>query len=136
LRLLTDTGLPAAGVREAFDGFRVGEEDGRLVAVAGLEVHGPYGVLRSVAVDPAFRGREWGARLTREVVAAAGKAGLRRLYLLTTTAEDWFLRFGFRTTERSAAPAAVLDSVEFRDACPASAIAMVLDLEPTSETPA
>lgn len=136
LKLLEDAGLPCAGVERAFDRFRVAEQNGRLVAVAGLEVYGADGILRSVAVDPACRGRDWGARLTRDVIDAARDAGLHRLYLLTTTAEGWFPRFGFRATERSAAPPAVLASVEFRDACPASAIAMVLDLNPSPETPA
>ncbi|MBT8405459.1 MAG: GNAT family N-acetyltransferase [Gemmatimonadetes bacterium] len=138
LGLLEAVGLPGAGVREAFDHFRVGEQNGRVVAVAGLEVCGRDGILRSVAVHPDHRNRDWGARLTREVIDAARHAGVRRLYLLTTTAAAWFPRFGFRTTERDAAPPEVLDSIEFREVCPDSAIAMVLDLHlaPTPDSTA
>ena len=99
------------------------------VGVAGLEVHGGDGVLRSVAVEPASRGSGVGARLTGAILAAARRASLRRLYLLTISAEDYFPRYGFRRVPRDEASAAVRRSVEFREACPASAVAMVLDLE-------
>nr|NIP60748.1 GNAT family N-acetyltransferase [Gemmatimonadota bacterium]NIR77456.1 GNAT family N-acetyltransferase [Gemmatimonadota bacterium]NIT85980.1 GNAT family N-acetyltransferase [Gemmatimonadota bacterium]NIU29800.1 GNAT family N-acetyltransferase [Gemmatimonadota bacterium]NIU34822.1 GNAT family N-acetyltransferase [Gemmatimonadota bacterium] len=112
-----------------FAGFVVAEAAGRLVGVAGLEVHGRDGVLRSVVVSPDLRGRGVGARLTRWVLDSAREIGLRRLYLLTTTAEDYFPRHGFRPVERSETPPEVQESVEFREACPGSAVAMVLRLE-------
>lgn len=129
LDLLEDSQLPTAGVAEAADGFFVAEERGRVVAVAGLEVHGPYGVLRSVAVSRPFRGRGLGGRLTERVLETARTAGLCRLYLLTTTAEEYFRRRGFYRVAREEVPAEVRSSVEFREACPASAVAMVLELE-------
>ena len=121
--------LPVAGVAEFIDGFVVAEVDGDLVGVAGLESHGEDGVLRSVVVSPSFRGRGLGARLTERVLEAARAVGLRRLYLLTTTAEAYFPRHGFRRIERADASEAVQQSVEFREACPASAVSMVLELE-------
>lgn len=128
-RLLEASRLPLHGVVEAFGHFVVAEEGGRLVGVAGLEVYGQDGVLRSVAVDPALRGRGVGARLSERVIADARGAGLRRVYLLTTTAETYFPRHGFRIIPREDAAPEVQGSVEFREACPQSAIAMVLDLE-------
>ena len=67
--------------------------------------------------------------MTERVLESARAAGLRRLYLLTTTAEDYFPRHGFRPVPRESASPEVRSSVEFRDACPASAVAMVRDLE-------
>jgi amino-acid N-acetyltransferase len=128
LALLDSAGLPAAGVAEHLSGFVVAEE-GSLVGVAGLETHGRDGVLRSVAVTSARRGTGLGDRLTRWILANARAVGLRRVYLLTTTAEDYFPRYGFRRIDRSRASPAVRRSVEFREACPASAVAMVKDLE-------
>lgn len=128
-RLLRSADLTTGGVAEALAGFVVAEEGDRLVGVAGLELHGGDGVLRSVAVAPAFRGRGLGAMLTERVMAAARAAGLGRLYLLTMTAEGYFPRHGFLRIERSEAPPAVRESIEFREACPESAIAMALDLE-------
>lgn len=126
--LLIDAGLPTTGVRESLHHFIVAEAAGRLVGVAGLEVHGSDGVLRSVAVAAAMRGQGLGGRLTDRVLEEARSEGLGRVYLLTTTAESYFPRHGFRRIERSDASAAVQRSVEFRDACPASAVAMVVDL--------
>lgn len=129
VRLLDESDLPTAGVEASFSRFLVAEAGGRLVGVAGLEVHGDDGVMRSVAVDPSLRGRGLGAQLTDQVIGAARGAGLRRLYLLTTTAEDYFPRHGFRRIGRGEVSPDVRQSVEFREACPASAVAMVLDLE-------
>jgi N-acetylglutamate synthase-like GNAT family acetyltransferase len=127
--LLTESELPTAGVREAFDSFVVVEVAGRIEGVAGLEIHGRDGVLRSVAVAPSLRGTGVGAQLTERVLDLARSRQLRRVYLLTTTAEGYFPRHGFRRIAREDASADVQQSVEFREACPASAVAMVLDLE-------
>lgn len=129
--LLAGAELPTAGVADHLSGFMVAEVAGQLVGLAGLEVHGDDGLLRSVVVDPAFRGNGLGARLTERVLDAARAARLGRLYLLTTTAEDFFPRHGFRRIQRDDASPDVKRSVEFREACPASAVTMVLDLERT-----
>jgi amino-acid N-acetyltransferase len=57
--------------------------------------------------------------------------GVRRVFLLTETAADFFPRFGFRPVARTAVPAAVQQSVEFSSACPASALVMVKELPRT-----
>lgn len=128
-RLLEAAGLPLAGVEQAWSGFVVAEVDGELVGAAGLEAHDGDGVLRSVAVAQSWRGRGLGRQLTARVLEDARRAGLERLYLLTTTAQDYFPSHGFRRIERREAPPGVRQSVEFREACPASAVAMVRDLE-------
>lgn len=133
LALLAAAELPAAGVADALDTFRVAEAGGRIVGVAGLEVHGDDGVVRSVAVDPDVRGQGLGARLVEAVLDLARTRRLRHLYLLTTTAEGWFPRHGFRVVERASASDAVRASVEFAEACPSSAVAMRLSLETTPE---
>jgi amino-acid N-acetyltransferase len=56
--------------------------------------------------------------------------GLRALYLLTTTAEHYFPRFGFTRVDRSAVPADIRATEEFRSACPASATVMARPLSP------
>ena len=54
--------------------------------------------------------------------------GITTVVLLTTTAEDYFPRFGFERTDRSVVPEEVRESAEFRGACPASATVMQLVL--------
>jgi amino-acid N-acetyltransferase len=79
-----------------------------------------------------WRGRRVGELLTRDRLAWAAEVGLRELWLLTTTAADYFPRFGFARADRAAAPDAVRASREFAEACPASAVAMRLSLTPVS----
>jgi amino-acid N-acetyltransferase len=62
----------------------------------------------------------------KRVVCRAEERGLRALYLLTMTAEHYFPRFGFAPVERGAVPAEIATTLEFRSACPASAIAMAM----------
>jgi amino-acid N-acetyltransferase len=104
--------------------FVVREDDGRVVGVAGLEVHGESGLLRSVAVDPAYRGQSLGARLVRAAMERAALLGLREVYLLTTTAERFFARRGFATCPREDAPPTIAAAWEFRSGCPATAVFM------------
>jgi amino-acid N-acetyltransferase len=51
------------------------------------------------------------------------------IYLLTTTAADFFPRFGFRKIDRKEMDPALERSTELRGACPASAVAMRADLD-------
>ena len=54
----------------------------------------------------------------------ARDTGMNTLYLLTTTAERYFPKFGFERIERHEVPASVQVSVEFTSACPSNAIVM------------
>jgi amino-acid N-acetyltransferase len=99
-----------------------------LVGCAALEVYGASALLRSVAVDPAWRGRGLGAALTEAALALAGARGVARVYLLTETAGGFFPRFGFRAVPRSEVVPEVQGSVEFTSLCPESALAMMLEL--------
>ncbi len=122
--LLEAAGLPIDGVADHFGQFVVAEEDGDIVAAAGLEIYGRQGLMRSVVVSPEARGRGLGAALVLRILEMARQAKLTDLYLLTTTAAEYFGRHGFVRVERARAPAAMGQSAEFRGACPASAVLM------------
>ena len=104
--------------------FVVREDDGRVVGVAGLEVHGADGLLRSVAVDPEYRGQGLAASLVEAAVERATRVKLRTVYLLTTTARDYFARHGFVDCPREEAPAPIRESWEFSTGCPSTAAFM------------
>lgn len=104
--------------------FVVREDDGRVVGVAGLELHGDFGLLRSVTVDPDYRGQGLAKALVEAVLARAQRVGLRTVYLLTTTARDYFSRHGFSECPRDQAPAGIRESWEFRTGCPSTATLM------------
>lgn len=122
--LLRSYDLPTTGVAEALSDFLVAETQGRVIAVVGMEYRGAYGLLRSTAVEPAWRGRHIARKLVESAIDKAESRGVRALYLLTTTAEQWFPRFGFVRIERGALPDEIKATDEFRSACPASATAM------------
>src|SRR5215208_3277356 len=123
-RLLTDSKLTLAGVTEALSTFTVADVGGSLVGVAGLEVCCDNALLRSVAVAPEWQGRGLGRALVARVITDAESRGVRALYLLTTTAEDYFPSFGFARTSRDQVPEDVRASAEFRGVCPSSAVVM------------
>ena len=75
-------------------------------------------------MDPAARGAGVGVALVERLLGHAREHDIRAIYLLTTTAERYFPRFGFDRITRDDVPEAVKTSVEFRDACPASAAVM------------
>jgi N-acetylglutamate synthase-like GNAT family acetyltransferase len=130
--LLKGCALPVEGARHHLATFVLAESDAAVIAVAGLEVHGRDGLLRSVAVSPRARGAGVGRRLVDAVEALARARGIERLHLLTTTAPGYFARRGFEARHRSAVPAALRASEEFRGACPDSATYMALQLTPSS----
>jgi amino-acid N-acetyltransferase len=124
LDLLAGAGLPAMGVSRTLDDFLVAERDGLIVGAVGLERYGPDALLRSAVVLPALRGSGVGGALVAGMLATAVARGVRGVYLLTTTAERYFPRFGFEPVDRAEVPEPVRQSDEFREACPASAVLM------------
>ena len=132
--LLVASGLPVAGVAESLGSFLVAEHDGAIVGVVGVEQCCGYGLLRSTAVDASWRSRGLGRQLVERAIAGAESQGLQALYLLTTTAERYFPSFGFAVTTREQVPDVVRDTVEFRSACPASAVVMVRPLPADAES--
>lgn len=116
--------LPLDGVDELIGTTIVAREGAHLVGVAALELYEDGALLRSVAVDGEFQGQRVGHRLTDAALAAAERSGARDVFLLTTTAETFFPKFGFERIAREDVPASVRASVEFQSACPASAVVM------------
>jgi amino-acid N-acetyltransferase len=129
--LLHDLGLPTAGVAEWIECFWIARQGGETVGVVGVERYGNRWLLRSVAVEPSWRRAGLGRALVEAAFRAARAAGASEMYLLTATAERYFPRFGFAEIDRNDVPDAVRQSVEFREACPATAVAMRAEL-PTS----
>jgi len=134
VRLLEDAGLPHAALApEHLPRFLVLREGAAIAGVVGMEVRGDAGLLRSLAVAPERRGGGLASRLVDALEARARAAGIRTLYLLTTTAEGFFARRGYRLTDRAAVPQAILATEEFRAICPSTAACMSISLAPEPE---
>lgn len=122
--LLSKSDLPLDGVKENFSDFVVAEDRGEIAGAIGLEKYGSVALLRSAVVSPRHRGTGVGRKLVERLLERAERDGIEELFLLTTTAEEYFPRFGFSRTTRSAVPDALKASAEFQGACPDSAVVM------------
>jgi amino-acid N-acetyltransferase len=116
--------LPLDGVDDRVQTMLVAREGSQIVGTAALELYSDGALLRSVAVDPAQQGRRLGHQLTEAALRLARTHGVDTVFLLTTTAERFFPRFGFEQIPRDQVPLSVQASVEFQSACPASAVVM------------
>lgn len=127
-RILEASGLPAEDCGPYMANFFIAEEDTRLVGVGGLELMGVDGLVRSIAVMPDYRGRGIGRELYRHIADRAIRLGVRRLYLLTETAERYFSNLGFVPVARNNTPATIAGTRQFRELCPQSATVMFRDI--------
>lgn len=124
--LLEDNGLPVAGVDDHWRTFLVARDGKMLVGCGGAEAYQFAALIRSVAVLREYRSKGLGRRLVRQLLDRLASRGLREFYLLTTTAEAYFRKRGFKVIDRDEVHPQLLSSREFQDACPASAVCMRL----------
>jgi len=124
IALLAAEKLPVDDLPETLDNFVVAVDAQKPIGVAGIEVYGDYGLLRSLAVDKAHRGQGHANNLLAQIEDTAKTLGLQAIYLLTETAANYFSRKGYQTITRAEVPEEVQQSTEFSHVCPASAIVM------------
>jgi UDP-N-acetylmuramate: L-alanyl-gamma-D-glutamyl-meso-diaminopimelate ligase len=108
--------------------FVLSNESGVIGTVA-LEVLGDDAILRNLAMDENNRGGGYGWMLADMAVSQARFRGVRRIYLLTESASDFFAaKFGFRVVDRSTVSPRVASSGVFRASTDTKFVAMRLDL--------
>jgi amino-acid N-acetyltransferase len=126
--LLKASNLPADDLdfkRDLLVGYYEGED---LVGTGGLEIHGPYALLRSLSVKMGIRGKAVGSTIYDFLLAEAKKRELQGLFLLTETAHGFFLKKGFKEITRERVPEEIKQSAEFSVLCSQSAAVMRLQL--------
>jgi UDP-N-acetylmuramate: L-alanyl-gamma-D-glutamyl-meso-diaminopimelate ligase len=128
--LLEVTKLPLEPARDdQFGNFFVLRNERGVVGCVALEVLGDDAILRALAVDLEWRGAGYGWMLADVAVSQARWRGVRRTYLLTETASDFFAaKFGFRVVDRSTVGRSVAASETFSQPTAAGLVAMRLDL--------
>ena len=136
--LLAAAGLPVADLTAAHLADFWGCGDGaNPIGVVGLEVYGTVALLRSLAVAPDGQGRGLGSALLAHAERVARQRGIAALYLLTTTAEAFFVQRGYVRIPREAAPPVLHRTAEFAALCPVSAVCMTRTLAvPVADRPA
>jgi amino-acid N-acetyltransferase len=129
-RLLVGSLLPSQDVGGAHQRFIVATENGRLLGCAGLQVAGQDGLVRSMAVHWTRRNAGLGSRLHERLLFEATLAGVRTLYVVTTTAEDFFAGHGFKKVAANAVPPELQASEEFTAFVPGGSSVMSRPVSP------
>src|SRR5437016_5290755 len=125
-QLLADNQLPTAGVDEHWKTFIIARDGDAVVGCGGSEAHEFAALIRSVAVHPDYRSLGIGRKIVRQLLDRLASRGIREFYLLTTTAQEYFRKRGFKVIDRDEVHPQLLGSEEFRGACPDSAVCMRL----------
>ena len=124
--LLEDARLPICDLTESHcEHFFFAGDSTAPAGIAGLELYGQAALLRSLVVLPVKRDTGVGTALVEHAERFARDAGVREIYLLTTTAEAFFLARGYQRARRESAPEAIRSTREFADICPASSALMM-----------
>jgi amino-acid N-acetyltransferase len=126
--LLKSSNLPADDLdykRDLLVGYYEGD---KLVGTGGLEVYGPYALLRSLSVRMGIRGKSVGTTITEFLLEEAKKKKLKAIYLLTETAHGFFAKKGFKDVQRDQVPQEVKASSEFSTVCATTAAVMMLQI--------
>ena len=123
--LLKANKLPTADINLEKMQLFMATGNGKVIGTVGVEQYGNVGLLRSLAVSDEHKSRKIGERLLKHLLEYCKEQQIQELYLLTTTAERYFLKHGFEKIDRMAVHPAIMQTQEFKDICPASAVAMV-----------
>ncbi len=94
------------------------------IGTAGLEIFEDCALLRSVSVLTDMQGRGYGKFINNAIEAYAKESGINCMYLLTTTAKDFFDKQGYCVISREQAPTTIQQTAEFASLCPATAVLM------------
>jgi arsenate reductase (glutaredoxin) len=94
---------------------------GSHVGYGGFEQHGRDVLIRSVTVEPTYRGKGIGRNLVALLLREAFDQDARATWLLTMDAQAFFEKAGFKHVSREIAPAAILATRQAAGLCPAAA---------------
>jgi len=123
--LLSECKLPFSDIDPTRQYFVIAEYEGKMIGCCGVEIYGENGLFRSLAVSPEYRSLGIGRLLTDKIINSASEKGIRKLYLLTTTARVFFTNLGWNETERKNVPIAIGNTTEFISICPSTATCMM-----------
>jgi amino-acid N-acetyltransferase len=122
--LLKSANLPFEDVENGIGQFLLARNEEKLIGCIGLQICGDDALLRSLAITEKERNRGLGKVLVQEILEYASRLNLQNIYLLTTTAENFFRKHGFVNANRTEAPHAIRMTSEFSSLCPSTAVFM------------
>ncbi|MGL1933689.1 MAG: arsenic resistance N-acetyltransferase ArsN2 [Fibrobacterales bacterium] len=119
--LLDHAGLPTHDIADPSITFKI---EKNLSGVIGYQTFTHCALLRSLAVSTKAQNRGIAKKLISETIDCLKNDGITAIYLLTTTAQPYFSRYGFRITSREKAPPEIAATAQFHSICPDSAYFM------------
>ena len=122
--LLQRCNLPFEDIDAHFDNYLVGIVDNVIAGTIGFEAYGKIALLRSMAVDIEYRNNGITNSLLRQIIKISKENQIQTLFLLTTSAEDYFLKHGFEMIDRNSLPEVIKTTQEFQNICPDTAVCM------------
>jgi N-acetylglutamate synthase-like GNAT family acetyltransferase len=123
--LLKQCGLPYEDIASHPVDFVVAKAGETIVGVNGIEIYNQDALLRSLAVEPAFRGTGISRELDARILARAHQKQVTKLYLLTQTVENYAAKMGFQKIARESVPQSIQSTTEFKSLCPKTAVCMM-----------
>ena len=96
----------------------------RIIGTVGLEIFEDCALLRSVSIIKEEQGKGYGKFMNEEIEKYAKESGINCMYLLTTSAKNFFDKQGYCVINREDSPASVKQTAEFTSLCPSSAVVM------------
>jgi amino-acid N-acetyltransferase len=95
------------------------------VGFGGLELYAGDVLLRSIVALPSVRRQGFGVAIVAALEVEAHLCGCRSLWLITTSAAEFFDRLGYARCDRAGVPLAIATTTEFAALCPANAEVLV-----------
>jgi amino-acid N-acetyltransferase len=123
IELLQESDLPVSDLDEQKDLFAL-LQNNEVAGTGGLEFFNSCALLCSVSVRKDLQGQGLGKFINQELEKISRQRGIDCLYLLTTTAKDFFNKEGYEVISRDDVPESIKGTSEFSSVCPSSAIVM------------
>ena len=127
-KLLTEFDLIYTDLNQAnIQLFKFSDSD-ETIGFGGLEIVESEALLRSVVVKKEFQGKGFGKIISNWIELRAKEQQISALYLLTTTARDFFEHQGYQVIDREKFPEPIKQTKQFSGLCPSTAHCMTKTL--------
>ncbi|MBO9681788.1 MAG: GNAT family N-acetyltransferase [Flavisolibacter sp.] len=127
IALLKKNNLPTEDLDPGKQLFVV-EEGDNVIATVAVEYNYTDALLRSLSVSPEKRNSGIGAELVQFIEDYVQKQGVQTVYLLTTTAADFFSKRGYTIIDRNNVPDFIKNTSEYSVICSSSSTIMKKEL--------
>jgi amino-acid N-acetyltransferase len=127
IALLKKNNLPTEDIDPGKQLF-VAEESNEVIATVAVEYDFNDALLRSLSVAEEKRNSGIGRQLVDFIEAYVKKQGVQTIYLLTTTAADFFSKIGYKIVDRSNVPGFIQNTKEYSVLCASSSTLMKKEL--------